>query len=196
MPQNRAIQPRSGVRARWGGVGAFAFAIALAVTGCASTVPSAPAGADTPVIAISDTSQPPTIDLSSPSYAAPVTSALASASAPASAVPTHAKSTPAVPKVVTTTHALVQPKPKPKPTPVPPSLCGAPQNPFGYNFCGRGGHIYSPAGETCSYFNCIANFQNGRGYMVKCVDRTYSMSGGISGACSRHGGEERAVYSG
>ena len=32
--------------------------------------------------------------------------------------------------------------------------------------------------------------------MVECNDATYSMSGGISGACSSHGGEDRPVYSG
>jgi hypothetical protein len=32
--------------------------------------------------------------------------------------------------------------------------------------------------------------------MVECNDATYSMSGGISGACSHHGGEDRPVYSG
>jgi hypothetical protein len=32
--------------------------------------------------------------------------------------------------------------------------------------------------------------------MVECNDGTYSMSGGIRGACSYHSGEERPVYSG
>jgi hypothetical protein len=67
---------------------------------------------------------------------------------------------------------------------------------MGYNLCGRGSLIYSPDPDTCSYFNCIGNFANGRGYMVECVDQTYSMSGGRSGACSYHGGELRPVYSG
>ena len=48
----------------------------------------------------------------------------------------------------------------------------------------------------CSYFTCIPNFSNGHGYMVECKDATYSMSGGIRGACSYHKGEWREVYSG
>jgi cytoskeletal protein RodZ len=74
------------------------------------------------------------------------------------------------------------------------SLCGAPANPYGYNFCG-GGDIYTPPSDICSYFTCIDNFWNGTGYMVECADGTYSMSGGHRGVCSYHGGEQRAVYS-
>jgi hypothetical protein len=90
------------------------------------------------------------------------------------------------------------PKPKPKPTPKPAALstCGAPANPWGYNFCGRGSYIYSPAASVCAYFHCIDNFGNGVGYMVQCNDGMYSMSGGRRGACSYHGGEGRAVYGG
>lgn len=80
--------------------------------------------------------------------------------------------------------------------PAKPSTCGAPGNPYGYNFCGTGGYVTSPPSAICSYFNCIANFFNGRGYMVECNDGTYSMSGGIRGACSYHGGEDRPVYGG
>jgi hypothetical protein len=76
------------------------------------------------------------------------------------------------------------------------SLCGAPDNPYGYNLCGRGIHVSSPPADICTYFTCIDNFWNGRGYMVECNDGTYSMSGGISGACSDHDGEGRPVDSG
>jgi hypothetical protein len=75
-------------------------------------------------------------------------------------------------------------------------LCGAPANPFGYNFCGRGTFITSPNPSTCSYFNCIANFGNGIGYMEECADATYSMSGGRQGSCSHHGGDKQPVFSG
>jgi len=54
--------------------------------------------------------------------------------------------------------------------------------------------IHSPDSNVCDYFNCIDNFSNGKGYMVECNDGTYSMSGGRSGACSYHKGEERPVY--
>jgi hypothetical protein len=52
---------------------------------------------------------------------------------------------------------------------------------------------YSHAGDTqfCSTGShvCIPNFPNGNGYVVQCVDGEWSHSGGLSGACSDHGGE-------
>jgi hypothetical protein len=90
---------------------------------------------------------------------------------------------------------VVKPKPA-APKPVARSTCGAPANPWGYNFCGRGSHIFSPAADVCAYFNCIASFDNGTGYMVQCNDGMYSMSGSRRGACSYHSGEGRAVYGG
>jgi hypothetical protein len=75
----------------------------------------------------------------------------------------------------------------------PPNLCGAPANPYGYTFCG-GSLITNPASDICSYLSCIANFANGRGYVVQCVDGKFSKSGGIQGACSQHGGVSRALY--
>ncbi len=72
-------------------------------------------------------------------------------------------------------------------------LCGAPQNPYGYNYCGRGANVTSPPSDVCTYFRCIANFPNGRGYMEECSDGTVSKSGGVRGSCSTHGGDLRAV---
>ena len=87
------------------------------------------------------------------------------------------------------------PTPRPTRTPAPPvATCGAPSNPWGYNFCG-GNFIYSPPGTFCNYFNCIKSFwQHTNGYVDQCVDGTYSHSGGIQGACSYHGGESRPLY--
>lgn len=50
---------------------------------------------------------------------------------------------------------------------------------------------YSHATDTafCSTHQCIQNFPNGSGYIVQCVDGKWSHSGGLSGACSYHGGE-------
>lgn len=96
-------------------------------------------------------------------------------------------------KVFSTTHVV---RPTTDTAPRPPAAfnyCGAPANPWHYNFCG-GSLITSPAADVCNYFNCIANFGNGVGYMVQCNDGTYSMSGGRRGACSSHGGEGRPVY--
>lgn len=120
----------------------------------------------------------------------PVYSSSSSGAAPV--VSTH----PAAPPVVHTTHAAPPPVHTTPAAPPKPSTCGAPSNPYGYNFCGKGGYITSPGAETCSYFNCIASFSKGHGYMIECNDGTYSMSGGISGACSSHGGKDRPVYSG
>ena len=88
--------------------------------------------------------------------------------------------------------------PRPKRTttsPVPKKvdLCGAPQNPYGYNFCG-GSLIYSPKSGVCGYFDCIDYFYNGKGYMIQCRDGMFSMSGGRRGSCSHHGGNRRPVY--
>jgi hypothetical protein len=97
------------------------------------------------------------------------------------------------------------PTPSPSPSPVAPAstapapppaqnLCGAPQNPWGYNFCG-GALIYSPPGNFCLYFNCIPSFwKSTNGYVDECRDGTYSHSGGRQGACSYHGGEMRPLY--
>ncbi len=97
------------------------------------------------------------------------------------------------------------PTPKPAPTPVPATpvpnppppapanLCGAPANPWNYNFCG-GSVIYNPPGNFCSYFNCIPSFWNQTsGYVEECQDGTYSHSGGRSGSCAYHGGNRRAL---
>ena len=89
------------------------------------------------------------------------------------------------------------PTTQPPPTQAPqPSTCGAPSNPYGYNFCGDGGYVTDQPGNICDYFDCIESFWRGRGYMVECGGGTYSMSGGIRGACSDHDGEDRPVYSG
>lgn len=80
------------------------------------------------------------------------------------------------------------------PTAAPANLCGAPPNPWGYNFCG-GGLIYAPDPSFCSYFHCIPSFwQSTNGYVDQCNDGTFSHSGGRSGACSYHGGENRPLY--
>jgi len=71
---------------------------------------------------------------------------------------------------------------------------GAPWNPWGYDF-ESGNTISSPPSAFCNYFSCINNFPNGKGHVEECQDATYSKSGGISGSCSKHGGDWRALYS-
>lgn len=88
----------------------------------------------------------------------------------------------------------------PTSTPVPATAqpvadtCGAPSNPWGFNFCGGGNFITAPPTNFCAYFACIANFWNGRGYAEECNDNMFGKSGGISGSCSYHGGNQQPLY--
>ena len=77
--------------------------------------------------------------------------------------------------------------------PATKKLCGAPSNPWGYNFCG-GRTIRNPSSDFCGTFLCMKNFNRGRGYVVQCRSGSFSKSGGISGACSWHGGVSRTLY--
>jgi len=86
--------------------------------------------------------------------------------------------------------APVQPPAPPAPA---PDLCGAPANPYGYNFC-SGSYINSPPSDICNYLSCIPNFWNGVGYVIQCQDGMFSKSGGRSGSCSYHGGNRRPLY--
>lgn len=47
----------------------------------------------------------------------------------------------------------------------------------------------------CAAHRCIDNFEEGRGSIVQCADGMWSHSGGLSGACSWHGGEYGAKMS-
>jgi hypothetical protein len=91
------------------------------------------------------------------------------------------------------------PHPTPRPTQSPlrptptPKPCQSPCNPWGYNFS-PGSLIYNPPSNFCGYFNCIASFWNGRGFVNECYDGSYSKSGGIRGDCSSHDGEWRPLY--
>jgi hypothetical protein len=89
-------------------------------------------------------------------------------------------------------------KPTPVPTKKPPAPtktpCASPCNPWGYNFT-PGNYITNPPSTFCNYFACIANFWNGKGYVMECQDAKFSKSGGISGSCSQHGGNWRPLYS-
>lgn len=55
-----------------------------------------------------------------------------------------------------------------------------------------GGQAQTPPTDTaafCDTHSCVANFDNGNGYIVQCADGMWSHSGGLQGACSWHGGE-------
>jgi hypothetical protein len=88
-----------------------------------------------------------------------------------------------------------QPSPAPSHT-SPPPTCGAPPNPFGYDFCPPADLIYKPAQNFCQYFNCLLSFwTSATGYVEECADRTYSHAGGHGDACVHHGGNRRPLYS-
>jgi hypothetical protein len=55
---------------------------------------------------------------------------------------------------------------------------------------GPGSSSHATDVEFCSTHECIPNFPNGSGDIVQCVDGEWSHSGGLSGACSDHGGEQ------
>jgi hypothetical protein len=159
-------------------------------------------------MAVAVYSPPPPSGTTSSPIAVPATQSTAPTVVPsASTLPPTTRPTTQAPTTVTrpkpsTTVARTTPPTTRRPKVPPPTtvrkaaLCGAPPNPYGYNFCGRGGYVLNPRADTCGYFNCIDNFWNGRGHMEKCRDGTYSMSGGRQGSCSHHGGNLRPVYRG
>jgi hypothetical protein len=55
---------------------------------------------------------------------------------------------------------------------------------------GPGSYSHAEDSTFCSSHECIPNFPNGHGTVVECSDSTWSHSGGVSGACSDHGGEK------
>lgn len=79
-----------------------------------------------------------------------------------------------------------QPSRAPTPKPTPRQLCGAPNNPWGYNHCG-GARVFSVPAGFCSYFNCTLAFGDEDGYVVRCTDGKYSRSGGGPVECASHG---------
>lgn len=109
--------------------------------------------------------------------------------------PTQAPASVAPPPVILTMPATPTPSAPapPSPTPAARGTCGAPANPWNYNFCG-GSPVTSAPGNFCDYFSCVASFwRSTKGYVDECVDGTYSHSGGRPGACSTHGGELRPL---
>jgi hypothetical protein len=100
----------------------------------------------------------------------------------------------ALPTAAPTAPPATAPPATAAPTAAPANTCGAPTNPWGYNFCG-GNLIQSPPSNFCDYFNCIPSFwKSTKGYVDQCSDGMFSHSGGRSGACSSHGGESRPLY--
>lgn len=53
-----------------------------------------------------------------------------------------------------------------------------------------GSSSHATDAQFCSEHECIGSFTTEGGTVVECSDGTYSHAGGISGACSHHGGEK------
>ena len=142
---------------------------------------------------------PGTVDVSPTTIATPSATITATTTSAPTQSPT---ATPTTKPSVAASHkpvaVAVAPRATPRATPAPTqrtaSMCGAPPNPWGYNFCG-GSVITSPPSNFCAYFNCIPSFWNQtNGYVIECMDATYSHSGGRRGACSYHHGVWRPLY--
>jgi hypothetical protein len=75
------------------------------------------------------------------------------------------------------------------------SLAVIPPTPtYGSGSASSGSGSTSAETDFCSTHPCIENFYNGSGYIVQCNDGMWSHSGGLSGACSYHGGESGTTY--
>ncbi|MFI0791469.1 hypothetical protein ACH4OY_02010 [Micromonospora rubida] len=79
------------------------------------------------------------------------------------------------------------------PNPERDGRCGAPVNPFGYDYCG-GSSIRKPDIRVCDYFDCGQDFWAGRGYLVQCRDGAFSLTGGRADVCATHDGLRRTVW--
>jgi hypothetical protein len=109
---------------------------------------------------------------------------------------------PTATKVPTPKPTALPPTPVPTQLPAPtaiPTQASAPSgvngNPWDYNFT-AGNYIYSPNPAFCTYFTCVSTFwTKTNGYVAECYNGSYTHSGGISGACSRDGGVEQALWS-
>ncbi len=129
-----------------------------------------------------------------PSTARPEATSTATPTATPTPTPKPTPTPTPTPTPVPATPAPVVAPPAPPPPPPAANTCGAPSNPWGYNFCG-GNFIYSPQADFCGYFSCIPSFwKSTNGYVEECVDGMYSHSGGRQGSCSYHGGNLRPLY--
>ena len=127
-------KPQWGLTARWitsAVVVALAAIVFASVGAGAGQTKSSPPGSQTTPAIGGDT---------------PATTADTTPVATATPTPTPTPTPTATPAPTPPTPTLI---PTAAPTAVPVNLCGAPPNPWGYNFCG-GGLIYSPDPSFCS----------------------------------------------
>ncbi|MFU8870432.1 hypothetical protein [Micromonospora sp. SL4-19] len=91
------------------------------------------------------------------------------------------------------TRATPTTEPSRSPQPAGERRCGAPANPYGYDFCG-GSRIRKPARGVCDWFDCVPGFWSGEGWLVQCRDGMVSLTGGERDACTDHRGFRRTVW--
>lgn len=186
---------------RWArfGIGCLGVFLLCSVCSCGAFAAYVTSPAGQQQIALQQTQTAATstaqaVTLSSAAQATPTAKPTTRPAAPTFTPTATATSTPtptAQPTAAPTTAPTQPPPPQPTPTQPPTGVNG---NPWGYNFS-PGNLIYSPPSNFCDFFNCIASFWNGVGYVIECQDQTYSKSGGRTGSCSRHGGDLRPLYS-
>ncbi|WP_370464094.1 hypothetical protein [Micromonospora sp. AP08] len=93
----------------------------------------------------------------------------------------------------TRTAPTTTPSRKTTPQPAAERRCGAPANPYGYDFCG-GERIRKPAAGICDWFECAPGFWSGRGWLVQCRDGAVSLTGGQRESCAANQGYRRTFW--
>ena len=170
-----------------------AAGIAARSAGSTSTAHSAAVAAR-----VSDGSAPPIATLaptptatSAPTPTATAAPTVAPTSRPTSPpAPVHS-SPPAPPRTPLPSPAT--PQTPPGATPRGNDTCGAPANPWGYNFC-YGEWINNPNRAFCSVFPCVANFwKTAYGAVEQCNDGKYTDTPS-PGQCDGYGGGGRPLY--
>lgn len=157
-------------------------------------VTQAPTATDMPTQIVSVATTQPTRQTAKPT-AIPTVNLTDTPEPTATSVPTEVPTSvpTAIPTTMPTQAPVATQPPAPTATPVPTGLYG---NPWGYNLTAPGNEIYNPPATICNYFPCIKSFWTStNGYVDECMDGMYSHSGGVTGACSRHGGEAQPLYS-
>jgi len=133
-----------------------------------------------PTIAIVSTTSHATTTITTPEKTVPTTVTPSVPASTATLAPAHPTQAPA-----TAT---------PIPPPVYPAVGG---NPWDYTLTNTGHLIYTPPSNFCDTpaFTCIPSFwKSTNGYVDECYDGMYSHSGGVQGACSKHGNEKQPLY--
>jgi hypothetical protein len=177
------------------GIGCATLFIAFLLCGTMSGIMANATGANRATI-LDSTATTATTQIAQSTTAAPTDSPTALTVKPTNTpapkptiIPTIAPTEP--PVIPTSAPTQVPPAPT-----QPPTRSGIYGNPWGYDLTPSGNLIYNPPADFCTYFNCIKSFwESTNGYVDECADGMYSHSGGVRGACSRHGGEAQPLYS-